>query len=131
MMENDSKWCLLYKKLFHNIASISQTLMPYSIIYSPSSFVPSSHPEEEEAIILQNRYVKFPHLIICQSSVWKLHVNIPRRVSHHHCKLPQDGHIQVADITTDPLWKSHKTSALANTANSEASLSQFVLRITV
>lgn len=65
--------------------------------------LPSCHPEEKETIILQNRNVEFPHLVICECSVWKLHVDVPRWVCHHHRKLPQDGDIQITDITANPL----------------------------
>lgn len=65
--------------------------------------LPSSDPEEEETIILQGRNAEFYHLVISEGAVRQLHVDVPGRVSHHHRKLPQDGHVQVADIAADPL----------------------------
>lgn len=65
--------------------------------------LPARDPEEEEAIVLQDGDVEFSHLVISQRTVGQLHVDIPGRVGHHHSKLTQDGNVQVADITADPL----------------------------
>lgn len=65
--------------------------------------LPASDPEEQEAVVLEDGDVEFPHLVISQRAVGQLHVDVPGRVGHHHRKLPQDGHVQVADVTADPL----------------------------
>lgn len=65
--------------------------------------LPAGDPEEEETVVLQHGNVKLSHLIVRQSSIRQLHVDVPGRVGHHYRKLPQYGHIQVADITADPL----------------------------
>lgn len=70
--------------------------------------LPACDPQEEETIVLQDGNVEFSHLVICQRPVRQLHVNVPRRVGHHHCKLPQDGNVQVADVTADPLERSEE-----------------------
>lgn len=72
--------------------------------------LPASNPKEDESIILQNGDVEFSHLIISQCSIGQLHVDVPGWVSHHNGKLPQDGHVQVSDITADPLQNKKKTS---------------------
>lgn len=66
-------------------------------------WLPAGDPEEEEAVVLQDGNVEFSHLIVSQCSIRQLHVDVPRRVGHHHGKLPEDGHVQEADIAADPL----------------------------
>lgn len=68
-------------------------------------YLPAGDPEEEEAVILQDGDVEFSHLVVSQRTVGELHVDVPRRVGHHHSKLTEDGHVQVADIAADPLQR--------------------------
>ena len=70
--------------------------------------LPAGDPEEEEAVILQDGNVELSHLVVSQCAVGQLHVDVPRRVGHHHGKLAQDGHVQVADIAADPLERRKK-----------------------
>lgn len=74
--------------------------------------LPSCDPEEEETIVLQGRDAELPHLVVRQRTVRQLHVNIPRRVGHHHGKLTQDGHVQVANVAADPLRITTDTLSL-------------------
>lgn len=64
---------------------------------------PAGDPEEEEALVLQHGDVEAPHLVVRQRPVGQLHVDVPGRVGHHHRKLAQDAHVQVADVAADPL----------------------------
>lgn len=56
---------------------------------------------------MQDGDVEFSHLVVGQRAVGQLHVDVPRWVGHHHCKFPQDGHVQVADVTANPLQKKN------------------------
>lgn len=49
--------------------------------------------------------VELSHLVVSQRAVRQLHVDVPRWVGHHHRKFPQDGHVQVADVTANPLQR--------------------------
>ena len=79
---------------------------------------PAGDPEEEEAFVLQDGDVEAPHLVVGQRAVGQLHVDVPRRVGHHHGEFTQDADVQVADVAADPLsprngaWGGQGLSAL-------------------
>lgn len=64
---------------------------------------PSSDPEKYVSIILKARNIHFPHLIIRHRPIGQFHVNIPRWIRHYYCKLSQNCHVKLPDITSDPL----------------------------
>ena len=79
-------------------------LQRWSLHVGLQTWLPAGDPEEEEAVVLQQGDVQLPHLVVSQRAVGQLHVDVPGGVRHHHRKLTQDGHVQVADVTADPLW---------------------------
>jgi hypothetical protein len=43
----------------------------------------SRHPQENHTILVDVPYLQIPHLIVCECTVWELHVNVPRWIRHH------------------------------------------------
>lgn len=63
----------------------------------------SSYPEEHQTFVLEGRNAQLSHLVVGHSPIWKLHMNVPWRVRHYHCKFAQNRHVQITKIALNPL----------------------------
>ena len=70
---------------------------------TPNTHSPSRDPEEDVAVILEDRDRQLPHLVVTHRAVGQLHVDVPRWVSHDHREFTQHRHLKVAQVTLDPL----------------------------
>ena len=64
---------------------------------------PAGDPEEDVAVVLQDGHVQLAHLVVAHRAVRQLHVDVPRRVGHHHGELTEDGHLEVTQVALHPL----------------------------
>ena len=64
---------------------------------------PAGDPEEDVAVVLQDGHVQLAHLVVAHRAVRQLHVDVPRRVGHHHGELAEDGHLEVTQVALHPL----------------------------
>lgn len=68
---------------------------------------PASDPEEDEAVILKDRHVEVLHFVIGKRAIRQLHVDVPRRVGHHHRELAEHFHVERTHVALHPLLTQH------------------------
>lgn len=60
-------------------------------------------PQEDDAVVLEHPDVELAHLIVGHRAVGQVLVDLPGWVRHDDPELAQDGHVEGADVTIDPL----------------------------
>jgi hypothetical protein len=67
---------------------VHSTVPPLRQTLSPQLHGPTSDPEEDEALVLQDVHPQVEQFLVLEGSIGQRHVDIPRRICHHHIELP-------------------------------------------
>lgn len=60
-------------------------------------------PKEDDAIVLETTDVELPHFVVSHGSVRQILMNLPRGVRHDDAEFAQHRHVELANVTVDPL----------------------------